>query len=298
VSGTNTGFLYDRLNMVQELTSGSPSVNILPGLGIDEWLMRTDSAGTRHFLTDAVGSTVALANGSGGVVTEYTGQPFGQTTTSGSASSNPFQFTGRENDGTGLFHYRARYFSPQAQRFTSEDPLGLQGGLNMFAYANNAPNTFIDPLGLKPNPLFGPLRWLRRLFGGPPGPPGGPNAPAPPGRGPNPPRAPKPPDKDRPPRDRCPGGPDGWFRPASHDYSVGRPGSIVEPGRGIGAFLDDYVPAGHVFGTSHDAFVGDMTARGFPDWLVNIPSMPFAYAAETLNQAARSLGGDHWSHCH
>src|SRR5207247_7932556 len=37
-------------------------------------------------------------------------------------SSNPFQYTGRENDATGLFHYRARYYNPAMQRFISEDP--------------------------------------------------------------------------------------------------------------------------------------------------------------------------------
>ena len=44
VSGSATVFLHDGLNIVQELNGGSPSANILPGLGIDEWLTRTDSS--------------------------------------------------------------------------------------------------------------------------------------------------------------------------------------------------------------------------------------------------------------
>ena len=39
--------------------------------------------------------------------------------------TNPFQYTGRENDATGLYYYRARYYSPTLRRFISEDPLGL-----------------------------------------------------------------------------------------------------------------------------------------------------------------------------
>jgi len=36
-------------------------------------------------------------------------------------SSNPFQYTGRENDGTGLYYYRAQYYAPKLHRFLSED---------------------------------------------------------------------------------------------------------------------------------------------------------------------------------
>jgi RHS repeat-associated protein len=40
-------------------------------------------------------------------------------------SANPAQYTGRENDGTGLYYYRGRYYSPTLQRFASQDPLGF-----------------------------------------------------------------------------------------------------------------------------------------------------------------------------
>jgi RHS repeat-associated protein len=164
VSGTGTGFLYDGLNVVQELTSGSPSANIVPGLVIDEWLVRTDSSGARHFLTDALGSTVALTNSSGSVVTEYTSHPFGETTTSGSSSTNPFQFTGRESDGTGLMFYRARYFAPTLQRFTAEDPIEFTGGFNIHVYVENNPVSHWDPLGLQLLPRV--ITWLPRNVAG------------------------------------------------------------------------------------------------------------------------------------
>src|SRR5581483_6382816 len=40
----------------------------------------------------------------------------------------PTQYTGRDNDGTGLFYYRARYYNPTLQQFISEDPIGFAGG--------------------------------------------------------------------------------------------------------------------------------------------------------------------------
>jgi uncharacterized protein RhaS with RHS repeats len=41
------------------------------------------------------------------------------------------------------------------QRFLSEDPIGLKGGLNTFAYAANTPTAYTDPLGFKPSAGFG-----------------------------------------------------------------------------------------------------------------------------------------------
>ena len=152
VGGTTTQFLYDGLTPVQELAGGTPTANLLTGLGIDEYFTRTDSVGVRNYFTDALGSTVALADGSGTVQTEYTYEPFGGTSTSGAATGNTFGFTGREADGTGVFFYRARYYDPRLQRFTAEDPAGIEHGVNSFAYVSNAPVRWIDPLGRAQEP--------------------------------------------------------------------------------------------------------------------------------------------------
>jgi hypothetical protein len=66
---------------------------------------RVDS-GRRTLLGDALGSILALADDAGAVQTSYTSEPFGQTTVTGQANTNPFQYTGRENDGTGLYYHR------------------------------------------------------------------------------------------------------------------------------------------------------------------------------------------------
>ncbi|MGH7795708.1 MAG: RHS repeat-associated core domain-containing protein [Candidatus Binatia bacterium] len=125
--------------------------NILPGLGIDEFLTRTDVVAgvSSSFLTDALGSPVGVTDNACVLQTEYTYEPFGKTTFTGSSNSNPYQYTGRENDGTGLFHYRARYYHPQLQRFISEDPIEFEGGdINRYAYVGNDPMNFVDPYGL------------------------------------------------------------------------------------------------------------------------------------------------------
>ncbi|MGH7965628.1 MAG: RHS repeat-associated core domain-containing protein, partial [Candidatus Binatia bacterium] len=93
---------------------------------------------------------IALTDSAGTVHTAYSYAPFGETTRTGTVTTNPFQFTGRENDGlTGLYHYRARYYHPILQRFISEDPLGLAGGyVNVYGYVANDPVNLRDPSGL------------------------------------------------------------------------------------------------------------------------------------------------------
>jgi len=147
--GGTTQFLYDGANPVQEISGSSASANLLTG-GVDEYFQRTDSAGSRNFLTDALGSTLALADSTGTLQTSYTFEPFGNTTVSGSATSNSFAFTGRELDSTGLYFYRARYYNPQFQRFVSEDPIGLRVGSNLYAYVYDAPTNRRDSSGLCP----------------------------------------------------------------------------------------------------------------------------------------------------
>ena len=148
VNSTSTQFLYDGMNPVQELQNGAPSANMLTGLGIDEYLQRTDSAGARDYLTDILGSTLALTDSSGTQQTSYTYDPFGNSAATGQASANPYQFTGRENDGIGLYFNRHRYYSPSPGRFISQDPVGFKGGINLYGYAGNSPTNLTDPTGL------------------------------------------------------------------------------------------------------------------------------------------------------
>ena len=82
----------------------------------------------------------------GNTLAQYTYDPFGNTTVTGS-SANPYQYTGRENDGTGLDYYRGRYYNPSLGRFISEDPIGFGGGINLYAYVGNSPLSFRDPFG-------------------------------------------------------------------------------------------------------------------------------------------------------
>ncbi|MDX5631145.1 MULTISPECIES: RHS repeat-associated core domain-containing protein [unclassified Brenneria] len=61
------------------------------------------------------------------------------------------QYLARE---TGLHYNLFRYYDPDIGKFTQHDPIGLAGGINLYAYAPN-PLTWIDPLGLANRPNNG-----------------------------------------------------------------------------------------------------------------------------------------------
>jgi RHS repeat-associated protein len=157
ITGFATTFLYDGLDIASEIAGGS-IVNYLRGPGIDEHLARIEeTGGTFCYAPDALGSTLALTDTGGGIPTEYTYDPFGTTTTSGAPSGSPFQYGGRENDGAGLYYYRARYYQLQLRRFIHEDPIRLRGGdINLYAYVENDPLNRTDPLG------HGFCRWVAK----------------------------------------------------------------------------------------------------------------------------------------
>jgi len=149
INGVAVNFVYDRLNIAQETNGSSVTGTYLSHLGLDDVFFRSDSAGTSTFLQDALGSTVALSNATGASQTQYTYAPFGAVVQNGTATTNALKFTGREDDGTGLYYYRARYYHPRLQRFIAEDPLQFGGGdVNYYSYVGNNPLRFRDPYGL------------------------------------------------------------------------------------------------------------------------------------------------------
>ncbi len=156
LKGQPTSYLYDGVDIVREIAGGMQA-NLIRGQRIDEPLVRNSS---EYYLTDALGSIIALTDPAGSLHVAYTYEPFGGTEVVG-ASSNPFQYTARENDGTGLYYYRARYYDPTGGRFLQEDPLpGLASrpqAQNQYSYVTNNPTNLSDAAGLLTIPLPGPL---------------------------------------------------------------------------------------------------------------------------------------------
>jgi RHS repeat-associated protein len=153
VNGTMTSFTYDGPNIIQDSLA-----QYVHGIGIDDLLSRTTGTTSEYYLKDHLGSTISLTDNTGNITVQYGYSPFGQVAKTGS-TTNYFTYTGREDDDTGTYHYRARYYSPDLKRFIAEDSLGFSGGqTNLYAYVSNNPVASIDPLG-----LYGEVTYQARV---------------------------------------------------------------------------------------------------------------------------------------
>src|SRR6266542_2729874 len=149
-SGANERYVYDGKDALADLnTDGSVATTYLSGISIDDHLRQTSSAtGVSYFLGDHLGTTAGLTDASGGIVEGDSYDSFGNS--SGSARTR-YGYTGRERDpDTELLYYRARWYDPQVGRFVTEDPIGVDGGLNLYAYTANNPVLWNDAFGTCP----------------------------------------------------------------------------------------------------------------------------------------------------
>ncbi len=154
-NGQTTNNLIDPFGLGNVAAQFDGSGNLIAhntyGLGL---VSQVSVSGTSYYYDyNLQGSTVGITNAAGVYVNQYSYDPFGQVTTISAGIANPYTFVGQDgvsSDGDGLVYMRARYFDPSTGQFTSEDPLGLGGGINFFRYAGNSPTVAVDPSGLCP----------------------------------------------------------------------------------------------------------------------------------------------------
>ena len=135
-SGTQTWTVYngksaDANPYADFNSSGDLQMRYLDGLAVDEILARTDSSGnTSWYLTDQVGSVIAIASTTAGVLDEITYDPFGNIVTqTDAAEADRFMFAGMEYDSTtGLYYDHARYYDAAIGRFVESGSEGVCGG--------------------------------------------------------------------------------------------------------------------------------------------------------------------------
>ncbi|MCI0585196.1 MAG: RHS repeat-associated core domain-containing protein, partial [Chloroflexi bacterium] len=165
-SSSTTDFLHAGDHVIEERTGGELSArNYQAPTGIDYLVARDDPEnGLRWLHRDVVMSTTALTDEAGQVVERCEYQPFGtprfldadlRPVLDGdgqplqeSAAGNPYLFTGRHLDGTGLYYFRQRYLDAERGRFLSRDPRRdpINTG-NLFSYAGLNPLVYNDPWG-------------------------------------------------------------------------------------------------------------------------------------------------------
>lgn len=155
VGGTPVNYVYNGPDIHAEygLSFSAPLVQYAHGPDWDDPVMRIVGTGagasTYYYHQDGLGSIVAVSTASGAAEGIQRFDAWGNRT-SVTGNTAIFGYTGREPDSTGLIYYRARYYDPSMRRFLQRDPIGLRGGMNLYAYAGNNPVNVTDPQGLYP----------------------------------------------------------------------------------------------------------------------------------------------------
>lgn len=105
---------------------------------------------TSYFYTrDHLGSVREMTDSAGSIRTRYEYDPYGRITQVGGDKAGAFGFTGHFiHAPSGLALAKWRAYDPGAGRWINEDPIGLEGGINLYAYVSDDPLNATDPLGL------------------------------------------------------------------------------------------------------------------------------------------------------
>lgn len=104
-----------------------------------------------YYHNDNLGTPQRITDKSGTVVWAADYDAFGRATVKVAATNaltSNLRFPGQYFDAeTGLHYNDRRYFDPDTGRYTTRDPIGFEGGINLYAYAAHSPTNFIDPTG-------------------------------------------------------------------------------------------------------------------------------------------------------
>jgi RHS repeat-associated protein len=147
--GSTIYYVYDGLNLAQELDGTGAVVASYTYDGLDRPVTMWRDGQTYTYLLDRLGSVLGLVDASGVLIASYRYDPWGNVISSTGTLPNPLRFTSREYDEeSGLYYYRARYYDAGIGRFISRDPIGVTGGLNLYAYVHDNPVNLSDPKGL------------------------------------------------------------------------------------------------------------------------------------------------------
>ena len=108
---------------------------------------------TVYYHNDHLGTPQRITDKSGAVIWAADYDAYGKAITrttvdAAKAISNNLRYPGQYWDAeTGLHYNDRRYYDPETGRYLSSDPIGFEGGINLYAYAAAAPGRYTDPTG-------------------------------------------------------------------------------------------------------------------------------------------------------
>jgi RHS repeat-associated protein len=162
-AGSTNWYVYDGAHVVAETDGrGVLRKSYAWGPGIDNLLSFTIHAATAtntyYCLTDHLRTVHAVADSTGAIVETYRYDAWGKVLGVYDAAGQPLEESALGNNTlfqgrwyswtTRLYNFRARWYDPVTGRWLSNDPIGISGGLNQYAFCGNNPVNRIDPFGL------------------------------------------------------------------------------------------------------------------------------------------------------
>ncbi|HDL01480.1 MAG TPA: RHS repeat-associated core domain-containing protein [candidate division Zixibacteria bacterium] len=170
-------FLYDGWNLIEELVTRNSQLEtryFVWGLDLSQSLQGAGGIGglitaiegvdSYQYAYDGNGNVGQLINTSNGsIAAHYEYDPYGNELVANGpeAKSNSYRFSTKYFDEeTDLYYYGFRYYSAEMGRWLSRDPIGEDGGVNLYIFNVNNPNNFVDPRG---NDSWPNLESLRRF---------------------------------------------------------------------------------------------------------------------------------------
>lgn len=165
-NGSNTRvtyFLYDGHQLTAEIDGGTGSANASTNAGGGDAPLHyrhtvfVEGAPLAYLIgkrihavhTDHLGTPQALSDDDGKSVWTARYDPFGKAEITHATIAFPHRLPGQyEDTETGTHYNYYRDYDPATGRYLTSDPIGLQGGVNTYAYANADPLGLSDRLGL------------------------------------------------------------------------------------------------------------------------------------------------------
>ncbi|MES2996683.1 MAG: RHS repeat-associated core domain-containing protein [Verrucomicrobiota bacterium] len=165
VNGTTTRYIYDGWNVIEEYSSSTLSKSLTWGTdlsgslqgagGVGGLLLTTDHSAliTSHFHYDGNGNVTQLTGVAGTITATYRYDAFGNTLVStGTAVGNKYRFSTKPVDEeiatSPIYYYGYRYYIAPLGRWLNRDPIGENGGLNVYGFVGNHSVGRMDVLGL------------------------------------------------------------------------------------------------------------------------------------------------------
>nr|WP_281417058.1 RHS repeat-associated core domain-containing protein [Kistimonas asteriae] len=160
--GTTIHYLYSQEGLVGEYADDG---SLLQEYGwkphslwmTDPLFTRTADDNVHYYVNDHLGTPQKTFTRNGAVTWQARATAFGETEVHpDSRIANNLRFAGQYyDDETALNYNLFRDYDPSLGWYIQSDPIGLNGGLNVYVYSNGNPVNFIDSFGLCPWCIFG-----------------------------------------------------------------------------------------------------------------------------------------------